>query len=132
MSSAETSPHITGTDFVIVPSRDLEASSAFYAGTLGLHRSVYMPERGFSEFETGNLTLSVVHPEKMGMTHHQNSNPIALHVDDVAAARAALEAAGVEFRGETLDTSVCHMAFFADPDGNALMLHHRYAPRVTE
>jgi catechol 2,3-dioxygenase-like lactoylglutathione lyase family enzyme len=131
MSSAET-PRITGTDFVIVPSRDLEASSAFYAGVLGLHRSVYMPDRGFSEFETGNLTLSVVNPEKMGMTHHQNSNPIALHVDDVAAARAALEAAGIEFRGETLDTSVCHMAFFADPDGNALMLHHRYAPRVTE
>jgi len=24
------------------------------------------------------------------------------------------------------------MAFFADPDGNALMLHHRYAPRTTE
>jgi catechol 2,3-dioxygenase-like lactoylglutathione lyase family enzyme len=131
MSSAET-PRITGTDFVIVPSRDLEASSAFYAGVLGLHRSVYMPDRGFSEFETGNLTLSVVNPEKMGMTHHQNSNPIALHVDDVATARAALEAAGIEFRGETLDTSVCHMAFFADPDGNALMLHHRYAPRVTE
>lgn len=131
MSSAET-PRITGTDFVIVPSRDLEASSAFYAGVLGLHRSVYMPDRGFSEFETGNLTLSVVNPEKMGMTHHQNSNPIALHVEDVAAARAALEAAGIEFRGETLDTSVCHMAFFADPDGNALMLHHRYAPRVTE
>jgi predicted enzyme related to lactoylglutathione lyase len=131
MSSAETL-RITGTDFVIVPSRDLEASSAFYAGTLGLHRSVYMPDRGFSEFETGNLTLSVVNPEQMGMTHHQNSNPIALHVDDVAAARAALEAAGIEFRGETLDTSVCHMAIFADPDGNALMLHHRYAPRVTE
>jgi hypothetical protein len=23
---------------------------------------------------------------------------------------------------------VCHMAFFRDPDGNALMLHRRYAP----
>ena len=36
---------------------------------------------------------------------------------------------GVEFAGETLDTGVCFIAFFADPDGNALMLHHRYAPR---
>ena len=132
MSSTPTACRITGTDFVIVPSRDLEAASAFYAGILGLHRSVFMPERGFSEYETGNLTLSVVNPEAMGMTHHLNSNPIALHVDDVAEARAALEAAGIEFRGETIDTSVCHMAFFADPDGNALMLHHRYAPRLTE
>jgi catechol 2,3-dioxygenase-like lactoylglutathione lyase family enzyme len=132
MSSTPTTLRITGTDFVIVPSRDLEASSAFYAGILGLHRSVFMPERGFSEYETGNLTLSVVNPEAMGMTHHQNDNPIALHVDDVAAARTALEAAGIEFGGETIDTSVCHMAFFTDPDGNALMLHHRYAPRVAD
>ncbi len=66
------------------------------------------------------------------MEHHVNSNAIALHVEDVEAARAALEQRGVSFAGETLDTGVCHMAFFADPDGNALMLHHRYAPRVTE
>jgi predicted enzyme related to lactoylglutathione lyase len=57
---------------------------------------------------------------------------MALHVDDVAAAREALEARGVRFHGDTLDTSVCHMAIFSDPDGNALMLHGRYAPRVTD
>jgi len=61
-----------------------------------------------------------------------NANHIALHVDDVEAARAELEARGVEFAGETFDTGVCHMAFFSDPDGNALMLHHRYAPRTPE
>jgi predicted enzyme related to lactoylglutathione lyase len=132
MSSTPSPPPIAGTDFVIMPSRDLAASSEFYAGTLGLHRSVYIPDRGFSEFETGNLTLSVVNPEAMGMTHHVNHNPVALHVDDVAAARGALEARGVEFHGDVIDTSVCHMAFFKDPDGNALMLHKRYAPRVTE
>jgi predicted enzyme related to lactoylglutathione lyase len=91
-----------------------------------------MPERGFSEYETGNLTLSVVNPEGMGMEHHVNRNPIALHVDDVQAARAALAARGVEFSGDIVDTSVCHMAFFRDPDGNALMLHNRYAPRHVE
>ena len=64
----------------------------------------------------------------MGLPFAPNPNDIALRVPDVAAAREALEAAGVEFSGETFDTGVCHMAFFSDPDGNALMLHHRYAP----
>jgi predicted enzyme related to lactoylglutathione lyase len=58
----------------------------------------------------------------------KNAHP-ALHVDDVAAARADLEQKGVSFSGDILDTGVCHMAFFTDPDGNDLMLHHRYAPR---
>jgi predicted enzyme related to lactoylglutathione lyase len=68
----------------------------------------------------------------MGIGHHVSRTGVALHVDDVAAARAALEERGVSFHGETLDTSVCHMAIFADPDGNTLMLHNRYAPRVVE
>jgi len=123
---------VRAVDFVGIPTRDLAAASAFYADTLGLPRSVYLPDRHFSEYETGNLTLSVYNAEKMGMEHNPNRNPIALHVDDVAAAREALEARGVEFQGEILDTGVCHMAFFADPDGNALMLHHRYAPRQTD
>jgi predicted enzyme related to lactoylglutathione lyase len=123
---------ISGVDFAGVPTRDLAAAVAFYGETLGLHRSVHIADRGFAEFETGNLTLSVYVSEQMGMEFNRNRNPLALHVDDVAAAREALEAKGVEFSGDVLDTGVCHMAFFADPDGNALMLHHRYAPRVTE
>ena len=59
----------------------------------------------------------------------QTTAHLALHVEDMEAARAELEAKGVEFDGETFDTGVCHMAFFHDPDGNALMLHHRYKPR---
>jgi predicted enzyme related to lactoylglutathione lyase len=123
---------VSGVDFVAVPADDLAASVEFYGTTLGLRRSVYMPERHFAEFETGNLTLSVIDAEAMGVPHCVNKNSIALHVDDVEAARATLEARGVSFQGDTFDTSVCHMAFFADPHGNALMLHHRYAPRSTE
>ena len=123
---------VTGVDFVGMPTRDLESAVDFYGSTMGLPRSVYIPERNYSEFETGNLTLSVYDAEKMGLQHHVNPNPVALHVDDVAQARTTLEGQGVEFSGDTLDTGVCHMAFFADPDGNALMLHHRYAPRTTE
>jgi predicted enzyme related to lactoylglutathione lyase len=123
---------VHGVDFVGVPTRDLGTAVAFYGETLGLPRSVYNEERHCSEFETGNLTLSVYNAEKMGLAHEVNPNPVALHVDDVESARQALEQRGVEFHGDTLDTGVCHMAFFTDPDGNALMLHHRYAPRRTE
>jgi predicted enzyme related to lactoylglutathione lyase len=121
---------IGGVDFVGVPTHDLEAAVEFYGEVLGLRRSVYMPERNYAEFETGNLTLSVFDAEQFGLEHRVNPNAIALHVDDVHAARAALERRGVGFTGDTLDTGVCHMAFFADPDGNAFMLHHRYAPRA--
>jgi predicted enzyme related to lactoylglutathione lyase len=123
---------VTGVDFVGVPTRDLPASVAFYGDTLGLHRSVHAPDRGYAEFETGNLTLSVYTAEAFGLEHKPNPNALALHVDDVARARAELEGRGVQFQGEILDTGVCHMAFFSDPEGNALMLHHRYAPRTTE
>jgi predicted enzyme related to lactoylglutathione lyase len=123
---------VGGVDFIGLSTHDLGAAVTFYGETLGLPRSVYMPERNFAEFETGNLTLNVLDGEKMGIGHHVSRQPIALHVDDVAEARAALEAKGVAFQGDTFDTGVCHMAFFTDPDDNPLMLHHRYAPRVPE
>jgi predicted enzyme related to lactoylglutathione lyase len=133
MSATEATTIVTGVDFVSVPTQDLERAAAFYGTTLGLRRSMYKPERNFAEFETGTVTLSVVDPAKMGIGEFRpNANHLALHVDDVAAARATLEGRGVEFMGDIFDTGVCHMAFFADPDGNMLMLHHRYAPRVPE
>jgi predicted enzyme related to lactoylglutathione lyase len=121
---------VTGVDFAPVPTADLERAVDFYANTLGLEKSVHIPERHYAEFEPGDVTLSVYDAQAMGLPHNPNPNAIALHVEDVQAARSALEARGVEFAGDTFDTGVCHMAFFADPDGNALMLHHRYAPRA--
>jgi predicted enzyme related to lactoylglutathione lyase len=129
---AATAQLIKDVDFIGIPTRDLDAAAAFYGEALGLRRSVYKPERNYAEFETENVTVSVYNPTAMGMEHHVSPNPIALHVDDMERARATLEERGVEFNGETLDTGVCHMAFFADPDGNALMLHCRYAPRETD
>ena len=120
---------VTGTDFIYLPTRDFERAVEFYGSTLGLHCSARYGQRPGAEFETGNLTLAVIAVEDFGMTFHANENAIALHVDDIEAARAELESRGVEFVADTLDTSVCHMAFFRDPDGNALMLHHRYAPK---
>lgn len=127
MSTA--APLITGVDFVALPTHDVDRAVAFYQGTLHLRMSVLDESRHYAEFETGNLTLSVIDAEAMGLEHHVQHHEIALHVDDVAKAREQLEAQGVRFRGETFDTGVCHMAFFNDPDGNGLMLHHRYAPR---
>jgi predicted enzyme related to lactoylglutathione lyase len=127
-----TSELITGVDFLGLPTHDLEAAVEFYGTTLGLPRSVYMPQRHFAEFETGNLTLNIMDATAMGLEHNTSRVPVALHVDDVATVRATLEERGVTFEGGTFDTGVCHMAFFSDPDGNALMLHHRYVPRVTE
>jgi catechol 2,3-dioxygenase-like lactoylglutathione lyase family enzyme len=122
---------VTGVDFVSIPTQDLERSNAFYSDTLGLRRTVYRPERNFAEFDTGTVTLSVVNPDRMGIGEFKaNANHLALQVDNVAASRATLEERGVEFMGDIFDTGVCHMAFFHDPDGNALMLHHRYAPRT--
>lgn len=120
---------ITGVDFAAISTKDLPKAVEFYGEMLGLPRSVYLQERNYAEFETGNLTLSVIDAEKMGMEHQARGHEIALHVDDVEAARKTLEERGVQFRGDTFDTGVCHMALFNDPDGNPLMLHHRYAPK---
>jgi catechol 2,3-dioxygenase-like lactoylglutathione lyase family enzyme len=116
---------ITKLDFVGVPSTDAERSRSFYVDTLGLRPD----PNGRFEFWVGDTCFGIWEPARLGMEFapQKNAHP-ALHVDDVAAARVELEAKGVEFAGETMDTGVCHMALFTDPDGNDLMLHHRYAP----
>ena len=117
---------ITKLDFVAIPSRDSERSRRFYGETLGLRPD----ERAQFEFWAGETCLGIWEPERMGRVFAPQKNAhLALHVDDIAGARAELEEKGVEFAGETFDTGVCQMAFFTDPDGNDLMLHQRYAPR---
>lgn len=114
-------------DFISVPVTDLARATGFYEGVLGLER---IPGRGaWPEFTLGNVSLYLVDPTQMGRPFEgPHSAYIALRVPNVAAARAELEARGVTFDGDIFDTGVCHMGFFRDPDGNALMLHHRYAP----
>ena len=121
--------NITGVDFVAVPTRDWETAKEFYAETLGLERSKQWGNMPASEFETGSLTIALMQSDAFGLEFAPHSLPIALQVDDVAKARGELEAKGVQFGGDTLDSGVCHMAHFRDPDGNVLMLHHRYAPK---
>jgi len=108
---------------------NVDAARAFYGDTLGLEHSQDYGRIPGGEFETGNLTLQVLDAAAIGRDFAPSGSPIALRVDDVATARAELEAAGVEFLGDTIDSGVCHQAPFKDPDGNVLILHHRYAPR---
>jgi catechol 2,3-dioxygenase-like lactoylglutathione lyase family enzyme len=112
-------------DFIAVPTQDPERSRTFYIDTLGLRPD----EHGRFEFWAGETCFSIWEPGRQGMPFapQKNAHP-ALEVDDVAAARRELEGKGVEFMGDVIDTGVCHMALFTDPDGNDLMLHHRYAP----
>ena len=116
---------ITKTDFIGIPSTDAERTRTFSVETLGLRPDEH------SRFEcwAGDTCFGIWEPAKFGLEFapQKNAHP-ALHVEDVESAREELETTGVEFLGDVLDTGVCHMAFFTDPDGNDLMLHHRYAP----
>ena len=114
------------TDFVSVPVQDIERAKAFYRDTLGMHSPSW--DSAWPEIETGNVSLYLVDPTAYGTEFKPHGAHIALRVPDVAEARRALEEKGIEFDGDVLDTGVCHMAFFRDSEGNALMLHHRYAP----
>jgi catechol 2,3-dioxygenase-like lactoylglutathione lyase family enzyme len=116
---------ITKLDFVAVPSQDAAVARRFYGETLELRRD----DHAENEYWAGHTCLGIWEPARLGMEFApQKNGHLALHVNDVDASRSELEAKGVSFFGDTLDTGVCKMAFFNDPDGNDLMLHGRYAP----
>jgi catechol 2,3-dioxygenase-like lactoylglutathione lyase family enzyme len=117
---------ITGLDFIAIPSTDADRSRSFYVDTLGLRPD----ESSDYEFWVGETCCGIWEPTRQGMEFSpEKCSHLALHVDDVEASRTELESKGVTFFGDTFDTGVCYMAFFADPDGNSLMLHHRHTRR---
>jgi periplasmic copper chaperone A len=118
---------ISGTDFITVSTEDYERAAKFYGETLGLRFSKRWGTMPAGEFETGNLTIAVMQSDAFGIEFRANNHPIEFHVDDFEAAKGELESRGVEFKGDILDSGVCHQAFFSDPDGNALAIHHRHA-----
>jgi predicted enzyme related to lactoylglutathione lyase len=120
---------VTGVDFVAVPTRDIEESVHFYGTVLGLPFVKRWGDMPAAEFQAGNLTIAVMDPTAFGQEFRPHSVPLAFQVDDVAAAKSELEAQGVEFTTDIIDSGVCHQAIFLDPAGNALDLHHRYAPQ---
>jgi catechol 2,3-dioxygenase-like lactoylglutathione lyase family enzyme len=112
-------------DFVSVPTRDVARAAAWYRDVLGLPESEYSE----GEVETPNVTLSFWAPEDDGEVFQPNEAGVALRVDDVSAAVDEVKAAGAVVIGIE-DSGVCHMGFVKDPDGNVLILHRRYAPKV--
>ena len=116
--------NVERTDFVSVFTQDIQRAKQFYAGTLGLE--IESEGESDMEFRCGQVTLDVFDPSSIGQQFAPSPAGLALRVQDVDAARAELEAKGVEFDGETIETGVCRMASFKDPDGNALLLHRRF------
>ena len=112
------------TDFVSVLTQDIKRAKQFYAETLGLE--IESEGESDMEFRCGQVTLDVFEPSSIGQEFAPSPAGIALRVDDVDETRAELEAKGVVFDGETIETGVCRMASFKDPDGNALLLHRRF------
>jgi predicted enzyme related to lactoylglutathione lyase len=127
MTNTQTSL-VTGVDFATVPAQDIEASRHFYGTVLGLPPVKQWGNMPAYEFQAGNLTIAVMDPTAFGQEFRPHGLPLALQVDDVEAARAQLEAEGVQFVSEIMDSGVCHQAILLDPAGNTLAIHHRYAP----
>ena len=121
----DTPAGVQRTDFVSIPVQDMERAKDFYRDTLGMHSPDW--DANWPELETGNVSLYLVDPTAMGIPFAPHTAPLALRVPDVADTRSALEQRGVTFTGEH-DSGACNMAFFSDTEGNALMLHRRYAP----
>jgi catechol 2,3-dioxygenase-like lactoylglutathione lyase family enzyme len=116
--------HVEHVDFVSFLTRDIPRAKRFYADVLGLE--VETEGESDMEFRAGQVTLDIFDPSSIGQPFAPSPAGLALRVGDVDAARAELEAKGVVFDGDTIETSVCRQAWFKDPDGNALMLHRRF------
>ena len=118
---------VTGTDFVGIATRDAEKAREFYGGVLGLAERKQWGNMPAYEFDTGNLTIALIDPTAFGGEFKPGSHWLTLQVEDVPAAKAELESRGVRFDTDVIDSGVCHQAYFSDPDGNTVGIHHRYA-----
>jgi catechol 2,3-dioxygenase-like lactoylglutathione lyase family enzyme len=116
--------HVERVDFVGFLTQDIQRAKRFYTEVLGLE--VESEGEHDIEFTLGQVTLDLFDPSSIGQAFAPTTAGFALRVADVDAARAELEAKGVVFDGETIETSVCKQAWFKDPDGNVLMLHRRF------
>jgi catechol 2,3-dioxygenase-like lactoylglutathione lyase family enzyme len=118
---------ISAVDFVTIPTEDYERSLVFYREVLGLPFVKGWGSMPAGEVQAGQVTLAIMQSDAFGQEFRRSGTAVALQVADVAEARVELEGKGIVFWGEIIDSGVCHQAHFGDPDGNPLILHHRYA-----
>ena len=120
---------INGVDFVTLPSKDAHAAKKFYEEVLGLEPSIQWGEMPAFEFEPGDVTIAIMQMDAFGQEFKPNGAPVAFHVEDFDAAKAALDERGVEFDTDVIDSGVCKQVYFRDPDGNPIGIHNRYEAR---
>jgi catechol 2,3-dioxygenase-like lactoylglutathione lyase family enzyme len=114
---------IRGVDFVMYRVNDIGRAVAFYRDVLGLTLEFQSDEHQWAEFACGNVTLSLFGGSDITATG--SAARVALAVDDIAAAHDELLARGVAMGGRPQDWGVCKSLEVFDPDGNAILLHHR-------
>lgn len=119
---------VRAVDFIGVPVADMDAAKEFYGGHLGLRQT--SGSEGWSEYEAGNVTISLIHVGAEVIAARGAQDPlgmggVALAVPDVRAALEELRQKGVQIVQETVEYPPCFMATLADPSGNYVWLHQR-------
>lgn len=115
---------VLGADFVALEVSDLNKAIEFYRDVLGLELEGHWPDVPWAEFKVSPITLALTEPPQG--RDLATGGSLALAVEDVATAIAELKEAGVNVLLEPFDSSVCHYALIADPDGNVLGIHRRH------
>jgi predicted enzyme related to lactoylglutathione lyase len=109
--------------FVAIAVSDKERARKFYQETLELKPSSTGMEGAWVEYDLGGTTIGVgCHP---AWQPSRDGTTVAFEVDDIDATIAKLKERGVQFDMEKMETPVCWMAQFRDPDGNKLVVHKR-------
>jgi predicted enzyme related to lactoylglutathione lyase len=117
--------NVLGVDFVMLPVSDLERAAAFYRQTLGLRQELLNTTFQWAEFDAGNVTIALKGRAVVPHPAVGSRSRIALAVPDVEKACEDLRRKGVAIVNGPTDYQVCWSAEIHDPDGNAVLLHHR-------
>ena len=109
--------------FVAIAVSDKERARRFYQETLELKPARSQMDGAWVEYELGEATIGVgCHP---AWQPSRDGTTVAFEVEDIDAAIAKLSERGVTFDIPKMETPVCWMAQFRDPDGNKLVVHKR-------
>ncbi len=124
--TSRTTISVRAIDFVMYNTRNVRKTRAWYQQLFGFKRGEEWTEF-WTEFATEPVTLCLNGPSKKMHPDWDWNGPacVALAVDDVPAAIEECRRRRVKVLIEPVETSVCWMAWIADPDGNRICLHSR-------